>query len=99
MKKVLALVLAMVTSMSLVACGGGADTAGSSDGASGSGEEKTVTLSLAHIRPVDSSADIAIRAFADEATELSDGTISSISIRQASWVSIRLFRRESALVT
>lgn len=71
MKKVLALVLAMVTSMSLVACGGGADTAGSSDGASGSGEEKTVTLSLAHIRPVDSSADIAIRAFADEATELS----------------------------
>ena len=75
MKKVLALVLAMVTSMSLVACGGGADTAGSSDGASGSGEEKTVTLSLAHIRPVDSSADIAIRAFADEATELSDGTI------------------------
>ena len=27
MKKVLALVLAMVTSMSLVACGGGADTA------------------------------------------------------------------------
>lgn len=75
MKKVLALVMAMVTSMSLVACGGGADTAGSSDGASGSGEEKTVTLSLAHIRPVDSSADIAIRAFADEATELSDGTI------------------------
>ena len=50
MKKVLALVLAMVTSMSLVACGGGADTAGSSDGASGSGEEKTVTLSLAHIQ-------------------------------------------------
>ncbi len=40
MKKVLALVLAMVTSMSLVACGGGADTAGSSDGASGSGRRR-----------------------------------------------------------
>lgn len=62
--------------INVIGCrGGGADTAGSSDGASGSGEEKTVTLSLAHIRPVDSSADIAIRAFADEATELSDGTI------------------------
>lgn len=99
MKKVLALVLAMVTSMSLVACGGGADTAGSSGGASGSGEEKTVTLSLAHIRPVDSSADIAIRAFADEATELSDGT-DQFDIYPASQLGeYTTVRRESALVT
>lgn len=99
MKKVLALVLAMVTSMSLVACGGGADTAGSSDGASGSGEEKTVTLSLAHIRPVDSSAILRSAHLLMKQPNSLMVRSSSISIRQASWVSIRLFRRESALVT
>ena len=69
MKKFLALVLAMLMTLSLAACGDSGTTGGDS------GEEKTVTLSLSHIRPVDSPSDIAIRAFADEATELSGGTI------------------------
>ena len=78
MKKFLALTLALVTALSLTACGGGGSSSGgSSAAASGSagGKEETVTLSLAHIRPVDSSADKAIKAFAAEATELSGGTI------------------------
>lgn len=84
MKKLLALVLAMTMILALTACGGG-NTGGSDNGggsASGSGSaggdssgDETVTLSLAHIRPVDSPSDLAIRAFAEEATELSGGSI------------------------
>lgn len=71
MKKLLSLVLALLMVLSLTACGGDNSANNGSDG----GEEETVTLSLAHIRPVDSSADLAIHAFADEATELSGGTL------------------------
>lgn len=67
MKKFLAAVLSLTMLLSLGACTG--------SGGSGGGEGGDVTLSLAHIRPVDSPSDIAIRAFADEVTELSDGTI------------------------
>ncbi|MEG1683534.1 MAG: TRAP transporter substrate-binding protein DctP [Oscillospiraceae bacterium] len=70
MKKFFALVLALALSLSLAACGG---TPAPAEG--GAGAEQTVTLSLAHIRPVDSSADLAIRAFADEATKLSNDTL------------------------
>lgn len=73
MKKLLSLVLALLMVLSLAACGG--DNSNGGSGGGGDGEEKTVTLSLAHIRPVDSSADLAIHAFADEATELSGGTL------------------------
>ncbi|KAF5063321.1 C4-dicarboxylate-binding periplasmic protein DctP [anaerobic digester metagenome] len=76
MKKFLVLAMALAMSLSLVACGsGGSTTPASSGSASAVENEETVTLSLAHIRPVDSSADIAIKAFAAEATELSGGSI------------------------
>lgn len=70
MKKFLSLVLAMLMVPSLAACGGDSSSTGSNEGG-----EETVKLTLAHIRPVDSPADIAIRAFAEEATELSGGTL------------------------
>ncbi|WMJ78311.1 TRAP transporter substrate-binding protein DctP [Sedimentibacter sp. MB35-C1] len=54
--------------VSLVACGGSNEVVEQN-------EEQTVKLSLAHIRPVGSSADLAIKAFAEEATELSGGTL------------------------
>lgn len=78
MKKFLALTLALAMTLSLAACGSGGSSAASST-ASGSSaaasSKETVTLSLAHIRPVGSSADVAIKAFAAEATELSGGTL------------------------
>ncbi len=67
MKKFLALLLVSTMLVSLAGCGGG-DVKSSAEG-------ETVMLSLAHIRPEESSADIAIKNFAKEATELSDGTI------------------------
>ena len=69
MKKFLAFVLALAMVMALAACG---DNAGND---TGGGSDETVTLTLAHIRPVDSPSDVAIRAFAEEATELSGGSI------------------------
>lgn len=78
MKKFLTLTLALAMSLSLAACGAGGSSAASpaaSGSAASSGSEETVTLSLAHIRPVGSSADVAIKAFAAEATELSGGTL------------------------
>ena len=70
MKKFLSLVLALALVLAVSACGGGD---GSSGGGSGDGE--TVKLTLAHIRPVGSSADVAINAFAEEVTELTNGTV------------------------
>lgn len=78
MKKFLALTLALAMSLSLAACGSGGSSAASSTAsgsAASSGSGENVTLSLAHIRPVGSSADVAIKAFAAEATELSGGTL------------------------
>lgn len=72
MKKFFAWTLALALTLSLAACGSGGS--GAASGAAG-GEEETVTLSLSHIRPVDSPSDVAIRAFAAEATELSGGTL------------------------
>ena len=68
MKKFLSLILALAMVLSMTACGG--------DGASDEGGEGgTVTLTLAHIRPVGSSADEAINAFAEEVGELTNGTV------------------------
>lgn len=81
MKKFLSLILALTMVLALSACGGGSSGGSSSGGSSSDGgsssggESKPVTLSLAHIRPVGSSADIAINAFADEVTELTGGTV------------------------
>lgn len=85
MKKFLSLILALAMVLALSACGGGSSGGGSGDSSSGGGsdsaggasggESKPVTISLAHIRPVGSSADIAINAFADEVTELTGGTV------------------------
>lgn len=75
MKKFLSLTLALAMALSLSACGGGNSPSGGSGAPSGGGESKEVTLTLAHIRPVDSSADVAIKAFAAEVTELTGGTV------------------------
>ena len=66
MKKVIALLLVAVMLFSLAACG---------DSGSSSKKEEEVTITLAHIRPEGSSADIAIKAFCEEVTELSGGTV------------------------
>lgn len=69
MKRTVAVILSLTLLLTtLVACGNG-------DKDSGTEGDGVVTLSLAHIRPVDSPSDIAIRAFCDEATELSGGTL------------------------
>lgn len=74
MKRILALVLALVMVLALAACGNqGANTNGDANTESGDGEP--VTLTLAHIRPEGSSADLAVKAFCEEATELSGGTL------------------------
>lgn len=85
MKKFLAFVLALAMVMALAACG---DNAGND---TGGGSDETVTLTLAHIRPVDSPSDVAIRAFAEEATELSGGSI-QFEIYPASQPAGRLHR-------
>lgn len=68
MKKFFALLIVLAMLVSLAACGGSNEVVEQN-------EEQTVKLSLAHIRPVGSSADLAIKAFAEEATELSGGTL------------------------
>ena len=77
MKKIFAFTLALMMVLSLAACGSAASGASASAGGSGSssGGDETVTLTLAHIRPVGSSADLAIHDFADEATSLSNGSL------------------------
>jgi len=79
MKRVLVLILTLVIILSLAACGpngsGSAPTPAAAPAAASGGDEKTVTLTLSHIRPVGSSADTAIHKFADEASELSGGSL------------------------
>ena len=72
MKRLIALLVGLVMIFSLTACGG--SDSGSAGGDEG-GESEAVTLTLAHIRPEGSSADLAIKEFCDEVTELSGGTI------------------------
>ena len=72
MKRLIALLVGLVMVFSLTACGG--SDSGSAGGDEG-GESEAVTLTLAHIRPEGSSADLAIKEFCDEVTELSGGTI------------------------
>jgi len=67
MKKFVALALVLVMAFSLAACS--SSPSGSSNG------EEVVTLSIAHIRPEGSPADLAVKAFCAEATELSGGTL------------------------
>lgn len=77
MKKIFALLLALSMSLTLVACGSSGE-ANTSAAVSGSGDgsgDPEVTLTLAHIRPDGSSADLAIKAFAAEASELSGGSL------------------------
>ena len=82
MKKLLALLLALVMVFALAACGEKAESAPAAPAASGESAaqadapaDEVVTLTLAHIRPEGSSADIAVKAFCAEATELSGGSI------------------------
>lgn len=79
MKKFLAFVLALAMVMALAACG---DNAGND---TGGGSDETVTLTLAHIRPVDSPSDVAIRAFAEEPQSSPAAASSSRSTPPASW--------------
>jgi len=81
MKKFLALILVLVMALSFVACSKGeteaapeAEAAPATEAVDASGDPE-VTLTLAHIRPEGSSADMAINAFAEEATELSGGSL------------------------
>lgn len=76
MRRLFVLAMAVAMTLSVVSCGNssaGAQSAAGSGAASGS--EETVTLTLAHIRPEGSPADVAIKAFAEEAKELSGGTL------------------------
>ncbi len=68
MKKFFALLIVFIMLLSLAGCG-------SSNKGEVQNEGQKVILSLAHIRPVGSSADLAIKAFAEEATTLSNGTL------------------------
>lgn len=61
--------------LSLVACGG-SDTPATPDAPDAAQTtDKEVTLTLAHIRPEGSSADLAIKAFCDEVSSLTNGTV------------------------
>ena len=91
MKKMLAVLMTLAMILSLAACGGsssstsgGSSAAGNAGGSSSQMAEdpKTdepagdvVTISLAHIRPEGSSADLAIREFCKEVGELTGGTV------------------------
>lgn len=68
MKKILALVLAMVLCFGLVACGGGSD-AGTTDG------EKTFNLTLAHNLAEDHAVHVAMAAWAEAVKAESNGSI------------------------
>jgi len=76
MKRALSLILTLGMILSLAACGSNVSTGSDNASASASdGDKKAVTLTLSHIRPVGSSADTAIHEFADEASELSGGSL------------------------
>jgi len=68
MKKILALILALVMCFGLVACGGGSDDA-AADG------EKTFNLTLAHNMAEDHAIHVAITAWAEAVKAESNGTI------------------------
>lgn len=77
MKRIIALALTLTMAFSLVACGGkeeSSSSAASSEPAAAETSEP-VTLMLAHIRPEGSPADIAIKAFCEEVTEATNGTV------------------------
>ena len=69
MKKILALVLAMVMCFGLVACGGSNDAATTDSG------EKTFNLTLAHNLAEDHAVHIAMTAWAEAVKAESNGTI------------------------
>jgi TRAP-type C4-dicarboxylate transport system substrate-binding protein len=73
-KRLLALALALSTLVTFTACGG-SESPAESTAAPANGASEPVTMSLAHIRPDGSPADIAIKAFTKEAEELSGGTL------------------------
>ena len=88
MKKILSLILAAGMVLSLAACGGSSSSApaasgdGGSSSAAGSSSEamntssdETVTLTISHIRPAGSQADIDVNAFCEAVTEKSGGSI------------------------
>lgn len=69
-KRVISSILALTMLASITACGGGG-----SDSTEPAATSEPVTLTLAHIRPDGSPADLAIEAFCAEANELSGGTL------------------------
>lgn len=69
MKKILALVLALVMCFGLVACGGGSDDAATTDG------EKTFNLTLAHNLAEDHAVHVAMTAWAEAVATESNGSI------------------------
>ena len=78
MKRMISLLLALMMILSLCACGGKTEESKapeSSGGSSAAPADKEVTLTLAHIRPEGSPADVAIKAFCDEVAEKTNGTV------------------------
>ena len=79
MKRMISLLLALMMILSLCACGGSEESKAPESSAPQGGEaapaDKEVTLTLAHIRPEGSPADVAIKAFCDEVGEKTNGTV------------------------
>jgi len=77
LKKILAMILALAMVFTLAACGAKKEEPAPAAEPAAEGDDygEPVVLSLAHIRPEGSSADLAIKAFCSEVTELSGGTI------------------------
>ncbi|MDD5833468.1 MAG: TRAP transporter substrate-binding protein DctP [Clostridiales bacterium] len=87
MKKLFSIALTAAMVMSLAACGSSSGSSTAATTAAAAAEtkaeaeaaapaaEETVTLTIAHTRPDGSSEDLAIKAFCEEAKELSGGTL------------------------
>ena len=83
LKKILAMILVLAMMFTLAACGAKQEPAPAAPAEPAANEPAAetvdygdpVVLTLAHIRPEGSSADLAIKAFCAEVTELSGGTI------------------------